>query len=108
MGVTPGLMGHRHSASLFYSSLSTNLIEMLFTARARRLGKIYLGIHTVYVGKILRPKPPTVLDGSPIYRVARRRFEIMDFNPNSLLVLKLTFSTKWRKIIVQISRHVNS
>jgi len=29
-------MGHRHSASLFYSSLSTNLIEMLFTARARR------------------------------------------------------------------------
>jgi len=29
-------MGHRHSASLFYSSPSTNLIEMLFTARARR------------------------------------------------------------------------
>jgi len=84
MGVTPGLMGYRLSASLFYSSPSIKM-EMLFTARARRLGKIYLGIHTVYVGKILRPKPPTVLDGSPIYRVAQRRFEIMDFNPNSLL-----------------------
>ncbi|MCF6144374.1 hypothetical protein PMAG_a3226 [Pseudoalteromonas mariniglutinosa NCIMB 1770] len=32
----------------------------------------------------------------------------MDFNPNSLLVEKLNFSTKWRKIIVQISRHVNT
>jgi|TARA_R110001606_G_scaffold75555_2_gene175032 hypothetical protein len=50
MGVTPGLMGYRTSASLFYSSLP-NKIEMLFTARARRLGKIYLGIHTVYVGE---------------------------------------------------------
>jgi hypothetical protein len=29
------------------------MMEMLFTARARRLGKIYLGIHTVYVGKKL-------------------------------------------------------
>jgi len=62
------------------------MMEMLFTARARRLGKIYLGIHTVYVGKILRPKPPTVLDGSPIYRITQELSEIMDFNPNSLLV----------------------
>ena len=51
MGVTPGLMGYRTSASLFYSSPPIK-VEMLFTARARRLGKIYLGIHTVYVGSI--------------------------------------------------------
>ena len=33
-----------------YSSLTKNIVKVLFTARARRLGKIYLGFYTIYVG----------------------------------------------------------
>jgi hypothetical protein len=41
------------------------MMEMLFTARARRLGKIYLGIHTVYVGKNIKAEAAYGLGRKP-------------------------------------------
>jgi len=51
MGVTPGLMG-LPTIGFPCSTLPYPKVEMLFTARARRIRKNLSGVYTVYVGKI--------------------------------------------------------
>jgi hypothetical protein len=52
MGVTPGLMGLPTIGFPCSTLPYQTKVEMLFTARARRIRKNLSGVYTVYVGKI--------------------------------------------------------